>query len=820
MRKFILFVFCFMAIGIASNSQKVSGVVKEQEGKGLSKSTISLLNVKDSSVAKLSVTDNEGRFSLVANQPGRYLLRTSHIGYVLAYSNTFELALGAEITLPEISMINLPTELKAVVVTATKPMIEVKADRTIMNVEGTINATGNDALELLRKSPGVLLDKDDNVSLLGKNGVQIYIDGKPSPLSGADLTAYLKSLQSSQIESIEIITNPSAKYDAAGNAGIINLRLKKNKTFGTNGSVNSGYNIGVYGKYNTGLALNHRNKNINVFGNYNYYHGLNDNAFKLYRDLADTIFDGKNGITSKNNNHGFKAGLDYFVNKKSTLGVMINGNISDNNIQTNGLTKIIYKPTGVTDRVLSGNNSSDAERNNLNLNLNYRFVDTSGHELNVDADYGRFRINTDQLQPNIYYNPAMTTELSRIIYSFLSPSNIDIYTLKADYEQNYKKGKLGFGFKTSQTNTDNNFGSYDVFGNSKVLNLNKSNQFNYKENINAVYLNFNKGYKGFMLQAGLRMENTNSTGDSYPLNNNGSVNYSSKQRFTRHYTDLFPSAAVTFNKNPMKQWSLTYSRRIDRPAYQDLNPFQFKIDEYTFQQGNIDLRPQYTNSFGITNIYKYKLTTTLNYSHVNDVFTQLVDTAEISKAFITKKNLATQDIVSLNVSYPFMYKNYTLFGNLNTYYSLYKADFGGGSRKVNVNVFSYNLYLQNSLKLDKKKQWTAELSGFYNAPSVWQGTFKSKALWAIDGGIQKVIFKGKGNLKASVSDIFHTLKWMGTSKFANQTTIASGNWESRQFKINLSYRFGSNQVKAARNRKTGAEDENKRTQGGGGIGGQ
>ena len=485
---------------------------------------------------------------------------------------------------------------------------------------------------------------------------------------------------------------------------------------------------------------------------------------------------------------------------------------------TNGTTRIIYKPTGVTDRVLKGDNNSEAERNNVNFNINYRYVDTAGHELNVDADYGLFRINTDQLQPNIYYNPAMTAELSRLIFSFLSPSDIDIYTLKADYEQNYKGGKLGIGFKTSLTETDNNFGSYDVVGNSKVLDVTKSNQFNYKENVNAVYLNFNKGYKGVMLQAGLRMENTSSAGDSYSLFNNGSVNYSSKQRFSRHYTDLFPSAAVTFNKNPMKQWSLSYSRRIDRPAYQDLNPFLFKLNVYTYQKGNTDLKPQYTNSFGITNIYKYKLTTTLNYSHVNDVFTQLVDTAEISKAFITKKNLATQDIVSLNISYPFMYKNYSMFANLNTYYSLYKADFGGGTRKVNVDVFSYNLYMQHSLKLDKKKKWTAELSGFYNAPSVWQGTFKSKALWAIDGGVQKTILKGKGNLKASVSDIFHTLRWKGTSVFASQTTIASGSWESRQFKINFSYRFGSNQVKAARNRKSGAEDENKRTQGGGGIG--
>jgi hypothetical protein len=455
----------------------------------------------------------------------------------------------------------------------------------------------------------------------------------------------------------------------------------------------------------------------------------------------------------------------------------------------------------------------------VNFNLNYRYAETSGRELNVDADYGTYSTKSDQLQPNIYFNPGNPNPTNSQIFSFLSPSDIDILSLKADYEQNYKGGKLGFGFKTSLTKTDNNFGSYDVVGPNKYLDIDKSNQFNYSENINAVYVNYNKQFKkGIMLQAGLRVENTNSKGDSYGLNGDGSVDYSSKQSFNRHYTDPFPSAAVTFNKNPMKQWSITYSRRIDRPAYQDLNPFLFKLNIYTYQKGNTELTPQYTNTIGITNIYKFKLTTTLNYSHVNDVFTQLVDTAEISKAFITKKNLAKQDIVSLNVSYPFMYKDYMWFTNLNTFYSKYNADFGGGSRKVNVDVFSYNVYMQHSLKFGKTKQWTGEVSGFYTAPSIWQGTFKSRALWSIDGGLQKTIFKGKGNLKASVSDIFKTLRWKGRSNFADQITIASGHWESRQFKLNMTWRFGSSTVKAARNRKGSSEDENKRTEGSSGLG--
>ena len=699
-------------------------------------------------------------------------------------------------------------------------MIEVKADKTILNIEGTINAVGSDALELLRKAPGVLLDKDDVISLAGKNGVRIYIDGKPSPLSGIDLAAYLRNIQSSEIESIEIITNPSAKYDAAGNAGIINIKLKKNKSFGTNGSANAGYGIAINPKYNGSLALNHRNKKINVFGNFNYYRNRNQNVFKLYREQLDTIFDQVNKGFSRNEGFGFKTGIDYFINNKNTIGILVNGNFGDNNSKTNSITPIIYKPTGDTSRILTANNSNVANRDNATFNINYRYADTAGHELNVDADYGIYRIRTDQLQPNIYYTPDLSTELSRSIYNFISPTDIDMYSLKADYEQRFKGGKLGIGFKSSIVNTNNNFGRYNVIGTSKQLDIERSNQFDYSENINALYVNFNKAYpkKGFMFQAGLRMENTNNNGDSYALNSDGSINYATKTTVERNYTGLFPSASITFNKNPMKQWSVSYSRRIDRPAYQDLNPFEFKLDEYTFQKGNVALRPQYTNSVSLTNIYKYKLTTALTYSHVADVFTQIVDTLEKTKAFLTKRNLATQNIVSLNVSYPFTYKNYSFFGNVNTYYSHYVADFGGGNRVVDLDVFAYNFFMQNSLKFGKKKNWTGELSGFYNSPSLWQGTFESDAIYAIDAGVQRTLFKGKGNIKMAVSDIFKTLKFRGVSNFAGQYLVASGYGETRQFKLNLTYRFGNNQVKASRNRKTGTDDESRRVGGGGGGG--
>ena len=264
----------------------------------------------------------------------------------------------------------------------------------------------------------------------------------------------------------------------------------------------------------------------------------------------------------------------------------------------------------------------------------------------------------------------------------------------------------------------------------------------------------------------------------------------------------------------MNQWTFSYSRRIDRPAYQDLNPFEFKLNEYTYMKGNTQLKPQYTNSFGVTNVFKYKLTTSLNYSHVNDIFAQLPDTIDKTKGFLTKKNLAKQDIVAINISYPFQYKWYSFFATTNANYSHYKADFGGGDRTVDLKVFALTYYMQNSAKFGKG--WTAELSGLYISPSVWQGTIKSKAMGSVDVGLQKTLFDNKATLKAAVTDVFRTMKWGGTTNFAGVNSTFNGHGELQQFKLSFSYRFGNSQVKAARQRQSAVEEETKRANSGGG----
>ncbi len=813
--KFFLFLTAFGLSVFSAKAQKVTGSVQDEQNKAIASTTVSLLKATDSTLAKLSTTDNSGNYSFDGVAAGRYFVSVTNVGYQPYLSSAFEVN-GAPVAVPVIKLLKAEATMEGVTVTARKPMVEVKADKTILNVEGTINATGNDALELLRKAPGVMVDKDDNLTMAGKNGVQVFIDGKPSPLSGSDLANYLKTLQSSQVEAIELITNPSAKYEAAGNAGIINIKLKKNKTFGTNGSVNAGYNIGTYAKYNGGISLNHRNKNINVFGNYNYSQGLNGNWTKMYREQADTVFNQNSIMKFYYKTHNFKTGIDYFLNSKSTIGAIVNGNIADIDLNLNGNTSITKQSTNVTDRLLNSRTTNDMSRTNLNFNLNYRYAVTGGAELNVDADYGIFNLRSNQYQPNFYYEPDGVTAKYSNIYRMIAPTDITLYSTKVDYETNFKKGKLGVGGKVGFVETDNDFRRYDVIGSGDVYNKDLSNRFAYKENVNALYVNYNRAFTGFMFQVGLRMENTDSKGTSTGLkyDNNSSSYVPYDSTIHRNYTDFFPSAALTFNKNPMSQFGVTFSRRIDRPAYQDLNPFEFRIDDYTYQKGNTQLKPQYTNSIGITHTYKYMLNTSINYSHVKDIFAQLADTAETSKAFMTKKNLATQDIIALNVSYPFQYKFYSFFANLNAYYSLYKADFGGGDRKVNQDVFALTYYMQNTFKINKTL--TAELSGFYSSPAIWQGIFKSREMWGIDAGLQQQVLKGKGTVRLTVSDIFRTMRWAGSSNFTGVYGIASGRWESRQLKLNFTYRFGNTQVKAARQRKTGLEEESKRAADGGG----
>jgi len=790
----------------------VSGFAGDAKGKPLSGATVSLKTSRDSVLIKLNISDVNGRYAFSSIPGGLYFVTVSHVGYVPANSAAFAVKGDGAITIPGISLTPVARDLQQAQVTTTKPLVEVKSDRLVLNIENSINSIGEDVLDLLRKAPGVTVDNTNTLGINGKNGVQVYVDGRPTYLSGNDLATYLKTIQSSSVEAIEIITNPSVKYEAAGSAGIINIRLKKDKSLGTNVTAGAGYSIGTYSKYNANVTFNHRDKNLNVFGGYTYNNATNLNHSSQYRTLLDTLFLQHADYVEKNVSHTIKTGLDYFLDKRNTLGILVNASFLTDSTLSNSATPIIYIPTNTTNRLLEADNRTSELHDNYTIDLNYHYTDSSGHDLVANADYGLYRNRSNQLQPNNYYDSTGKTFLYSNDYNILSPTNIYIYSLKLDYQANFLKGQVGVGAKVSYVTTQNDFQEYDVLNSVHTLDSLSSDNFNYKENINAAYLNYSRSGKNWNVQGGLRVENTNSKGISTGWQQ-ASADYSPYDSiYPRHYTDLFPNASFSWNETSADQWTLSYGRRIDRPNYANLNPFEFKLDDYTFSKGNTQLRPQYADNLQLGYSHKNDLTVTLNYSHVSNLFTTIPDTTDRSKTIVTEVNLANQYITGLTITYPFHYKWYSLFANVNGHYALYKSNFGGPGRIVDLNIFNTTIYTQHVFRMGSG--WTANITEYYGGPNIWTATLISRHQSSIDCGLQKTLFNGNGTIRASVSDIFNTMPYSASSNFAGQYLVASGGYESRQLKLYFTYRFGNKQVKAASRHVTGAEDENKRVNSG------
>ncbi len=810
----IIAILALILSSLSGFAQKIEGIVLNEDSARLGNCTLTLTNISTKKIIKLTATNKLGEYVFENVQIDSFQITVSYVGYTNFKTSVLKAKANETTLVPNIILQKSKNNLNEVVVTAKRQMLEVKADKMVVNVEGTINAVGSDALELIRKAPGVAVDKDDNIQMSGKSGVQIYIDGKPSPLTGEDLANYLKAVQSSQIDALELITNPSAKYEAAGNAGIINIKLKKNKNLGTNGSVQAGYAIGIKPKYNTGFSLNNRTKKINIFSNYNYNDVNNLIDIRFKRTLADTIFDLNAKRSFLNHTHGFKTGIDYTQNKTTTWGVIISGNFNNQNTVANTETPIISRATNIIARILDSKSDQVSQENNINANTNYRYQNKKNQSLNIDADFGNFSNHKNLYQPNTYYSGDRSIKLSEVNYNLLSQANINIYSLKADYEQALAKGTFGIGGKFAFVTSDNNFKFYNVpTTTQKLLDIAKSNQFNYRENVNALYVNYNKSWTNIQLQIGLRGEQTQTSGSSYAIGIDEQVDYNNVKAFKRSYINLFPSMGFSFIKNAKSTWNITAGRRVDRPNYQDLNPFEFKVDEYSSRRGNTDLIPQFSYNVALTHTWNNKLVSKLSYSNVVNLISRLTDTTNGNKSFNRPTNIGTQNLFSIFESYQYQRKWYTGMFTINGYHTAYNADLGGGNRIINNKATAVIITMQNSFKL--KYDYTVELNGNYNSPTV-NGASQEKMKWGLDIGAQKLILKGQGSIKLSATDIFWTNLDRSLTIFGAQTVDGQFKRETRQFKINFSYRFGNKQLKSSSNRASGVEEEIKRSQNGGG----
>ena len=791
--------------GIFVQAQKatVSGKVIDKNAIALNAVTISLLNAKDSSLIKSVLSDAAGNFLIENTNEGKFLISASALGCNPAYSTSFSMQEN-KIPFVKLTLLRIDKTLDNVSVVTKKAFIERKLDKTIINVEASITSAGSTAMEVLEKSPGVSVDKDGKISLKGKQGVIILIDGKQTYMGSQDLANYLQSMPAANLDQIELMPNPSAKYDASGNSGVINIKTKRNKQKGFNGSVKNTLAVGRYLRSFNTLNLNYKNGKFNVFSTF----GVNQR--KSFQELVinrkyygaasnlNAIFDQTATFKRSNNNNNAKLGVDFYASKKTTIGVLFTGSTSPS-AQDGTNISYLKNADAVTNSILSSNNTDKEKWKNTSLNLNLRHTfDSTGKELTVDLDALQYKSLHDQNFQSENYTPSWVKQSSEKLISTL-PAIINVYSAKIDYVHPFKSGlKMESGIKTSFVNTDNVADYFNIINAATVVDNDKTNRFKYKENINAAYLNFTKEFKKWSLQTGLRLENTNYKGNQFgnPVKPDSA--------FNKSYTGLFPTMFAGYKLNNKNQFGFSYGRRISRPDYESLNPFIFFIDKYTYEAGNPFLKPMYANVFELSHTYNKFLTSNLNYTHSKDMFNEYFEQSGYA-TIVKQNNYGSIDDISFSLNAELKpTKWWTMMPYAEFNYNKVNSQLYGFVLNTSGTGFSSNLNNQFTFK----KGWSAELSGFYRS-TMKRGQFEIGSMKQISTGISKQILKKKGSLKLNVADIFNSGKQKGLVNIQNTVAAFTQTRDSRNVGITFNYRFGK-PLKIQQRKSGGAGDEQSR----------
>lgn len=794
----------------ASGKKSVSGKIVDDHKLPARYINVSLIKLSDSSVVKSTYSDTLGVYSFSFVAAGQYLVKASSMGQKNSYSKKFTLdSTQSNIQLEQLELAAESINLAGVTVTSRKPLIDQKIDRTVMNIENSIIASGNSVLDVLERAPGVSLDRqNDLIRLKNKSGVLVMIDGKRSYLSGTDLNNYLRALRSEQVNSIEIITNPSAKYDAAGNAGIINIKLKKNTALGTNGSVSASGGSALIKSapddtYNGSLNfnLNHKIEKWNFFANASTFRNADFNKLYLLRKVN---YEGLNSTLDQNiyqprKTSGItgKFGADYLASEKTTIGVMIDAGKWDGKLGGDSYTFINEVSNGIS-TASSVNQQSDAKtpRNNFTANINAKHeFDKKGAQLTFDADYSGFKNKRDQNFDTNFFN-GNGNLASNLLQKNNSLSNIDIYAAKLDFVLPVSETlKFEAGLKSGYVNTKNKF-DYEEFKDGLWENdPTKSNEFNYKESINAAYLNLGKQWTNWSAQAGLRAEYTQSSGNSVTTN----------QTSDKDYLSLFPTfyLSQTLNKNNAIRYS--YGRRVDRPNYQQLNPFTFFLDAFTIEEGNPNLKPQFTDNFEISYSYKSAIFFSLSYSNTKDYLLTVTEQDDATKIVrVGQGNIGNYKNYAANLSFPLQpTKWWSLQNQVSTYYNKF-SDPDVAGQQFNASRVAFNFNTSSTFTLSKT--WTAEINMWFNSPGVYGVDRSTRSQYAVNAGIQKSFLSNQAKLKLSANDIFYTSYYTGALQYANVDFTVNNKWGSRRANLSFSYNFGNKNLKSSGNRGTANED--------------
>lgn len=801
---FIAFLIVFLPIGLLAQTKPktIAGTIKDTKNEWVIGATVKLLKASDSTLVKGEIANENGFFQFKNLQNGTYLLSVTAVAYKLYKSvhliiddNQTNIVLPVIILLPAKN-----TELKEVVVTAKRSLIEQDIDRTIVNVESMISAATSNTLEVLEKTPGIQVDNNGNISLNGRSGVLVLIDGRSTYMSGQDLAAYLKSLPGGMLDKIELIDNPPAKYEAAG-VGVVNIRLKKNRSLGLTGNVSSSYSQGVTARTYQVINLNYNKKKLNWFGNIGYNTDANYVDDYYDRKLFTTERNLKSQVLLQNNfdykSHGIatRAGLDYTLSPKTIIGFQVNLQTRPRQMRYDFESKS-YDAALVLNAINTGISNSNFDWNTKGTNLNFQHkLNDKGRELSADLNY----INYESVGNQQFKNFANANPTDAFRYDLRN--DIAIYNLKADYVHPLKnKAMFEAGIKSSVVNNDNDSRYSDTKNNQMTSDFSKSNHFIYHENINSAYLNTRKSWKRLSVQAGLRLENTILKGNLL------ANEYVKESTFTQNFTNLFPTFFFNYKLDSLGKNSLgiSFAKRINRPNYEQFNPFLVFRDKFSYTQGNPELHPQYMYRLELRYQYKQILTMGLSYNRAHDFVFQTVEAKDT--IFITRPaNIGQGRMFLLNTNIMLNPQKWWMMNvNLQTAYLTLKGIAYTETFDSSIPVYKINVNNQFTFS----KEWSAELSGYYSSKDLnAQTTVQSR--YRLLAAVQKKVLKNKGLLKFTFEDILHSWIQLENSFAIKQSTQYHRN-ESDTQRIGLafSYRFGNETfARKRRHNDNAAEDE-------------
>jgi iron complex outermembrane receptor protein len=675
------------------------------------------------------------------------------------------------------------TNLQQVNIVAKTPSIEHKQGKTIVNVEASVTNVGSTVLEVLEKSPGITVDRNGGIAMQGKAGVLVMIDDKPTYLSGSDLNNLLSSMSSSNVSQIELITSPTAKYDASGNAGIINIKTKKNKQQGFNGSFTTSAGIGVYPKNSNSLVLNYRVGKVNMFFNYNaniikYLTQLY--ALRKYYDVNNTTtaqLDQTTDFRGKLFNNIVKTGLDYAVSSKTTIGFALGG-ITVSRIGNNEGTATWLNPSGIADSTIYTTNGVNSQLRNGSVNLNAKHIISASQDLSADFDYLHYTTTTT----SNYNNQLLKTGGYNEQSSGHIPTTINITSGKIDYSLKIgKETTFQSGWKSSLSKTDNLASYQNLIGANWIDDNNRNNHFVYAEDIHSLYSTIESKYKKISYQVGVRYEHTGYNARQY-----GNA-VQKDTAFTKNYGGFFPSGYITYQADTLNGFTLTVGRRIDRPIFQTLNPFLSIVNKYTYMTGNPFILPQYTWNFELSHQYKNWLTTTVSYSDIKNYFSQIfLNGATKNLILYTQGNVGHTSNFGLSSAVVLEPVHWWSFTFQAVYNHKQLKGFNGNTYTTSIDQLNVNL--SNQFTIDKN--YTAELSGFYTTRARNDVQELLYPTGQLSAGISRPILNKKGTLRFTARDILWTNTMTGLTQFPNSTEDFVFKRDSRVFTLSFTYRFG------------------------------